>query len=167
GAQRENSMGTERKDAPRQGDLDLELDGPSLFTARDDDFPDDEPAQRITEDKDLPPVEEGLVSSVISRSEGGFKGPALLQNILASGLRFGEMDIFACHGCMAGNVEALFSLAMSVYPGVFDAEEADLFVPRAVAFFPGLPGPRPPQQAFAAWLASAPELADGPDVVRQ
>jgi len=94
-----------RKDEPQQGDLNLDLDGPSLFTSRDDDFPDDKPPQRITEDKDLPPVEEVLVISVISRDESGFKGPALLQNILESGLRFGEMDIFHRHESMAGTAK--------------------------------------------------------------
>ena len=39
------------------------------------------------------------------------KDPALLQNILESGLRFGEMDIFHRHESMAGNGEVLFSMA--------------------------------------------------------
>jgi cell division protein ZipA len=46
----------------------------------------------------------------------GFKGPALLQNILESGLRFGEMDIFHRHESMAGNGEVLFSMANAVKP---------------------------------------------------
>ncbi|ARA81902.1 cell division protein ZipA [Pseudomonas ficuserectae] len=148
-----------RKDEPQQGDLNLDLDGPSLFTGRDDDFPDDKPAQRITEDKDLPPVEEVLVISVISRSEGGFKGPALLQNILESGLRFGEMDIFHRHESMAGNGEVLFSMANAVKPGVFDLDDIDHFSTRAVSFFLGLPGPRYPKQAFDVMVAAARKLA--------
>ncbi len=148
-----------RKDEPQQGDLNLDIDGPSLFTGRDDDFPDDKPAQRITEDKDLPPVEEVLVISVISRSEGGFKGPALLQNILESGLRFGEMDIFHRHESMAGNGEVLFSMANAVKPGVFDLDDIDHFSTRAVSFFLGLPGPRHPKQAFDVMVAAARKLA--------
>ncbi|MCF5612718.1 cell division protein ZipA, partial [Pseudomonas syringae] len=148
-----------RKDEPQQGDLNLDADGPSLFTAHDDDFPDDKPAQRITEDKDLPPVEEVLVISVISRTEGGFKGPALLQNILESGLRFGEMDIFHRHESMAGNGEVLFSMANAVKPGVFDLDDIDHFSTRAVSFFLGLPGPRHPKQAFDVMVAAARKLA--------
>ncbi|MET0949363.1 MAG: cell division protein ZipA, partial [Pseudomonas sp.] len=66
---RDNKRSNKRKDEPQQGDLNLDLDGPSLFTGRDDEFPDDKPKQRITEDKDLPPVEEVLVISVIARDE--------------------------------------------------------------------------------------------------
>jgi cell division protein ZipA len=153
------SKRNKRKDEPQQGDLNLDVDGPSLFSARDDDFPDDKPPQRITEDKDLPPVEEVLVISVISRDESGFKGPALLQNILESGLRFGEMDIFHRHESMAGNGEVLFSMANAVKPGVFDLDDIDHFSTRAVSFFLGLPGPRHPKQAFDVMVAAARKLA--------
>jgi cell division protein ZipA len=156
---RENKRANKRKDEPQQGDLNLDLDGPSLFTGRDDDFKDDKPAQRNTEDKDLPPVEEVLVISVICRDESGFKGPALLQNILESGLRFGEMDIFHRHESMAGNGEVLFSMANAVKPGVFDLDDIDHFSTRAVSFFLGLPGPRHPKQAFDVMVAAARKLA--------
>ncbi|TDV48195.1 cell division protein ZipA [Pseudomonas graminis] len=156
-AEREPRRG-KRKDEPHQGDLNLSA-SPDLFSARDDDFPDDKPNQRITEDKDLPPVEEVLVISVISRDESGFKGPALLQNILESGLRFGEMDIFHRHESMAGNGEVLFSMANAVKPGVFDLDDIDHFSTRAVSFFLGLPGPRHPKQAFDVMVAAARKLA--------
>ncbi|MEQ7919452.1 cell division protein ZipA [Xanthomonas sp. WHRI 1810A] len=153
------SKRNKRKDEPQQGDLNLDMGGPGLFTGRDDDFPDDKPSQRITEDKDLPPVEEVLVISVICRDESGFKGPALLQNILESGLRFGEMDIFHRHESMAGNGEVLFSMANAVKPGVFDLDDIDHFSTRAVSFFLGLPGPRHPKQAFDVMVAAARKLA--------
>ncbi|WP_397449001.1 cell division protein ZipA [Pseudomonas sp. NA-150] len=157
---------SKRKDEPSQGDLNLnlDLDGPSLFTGRggDDDFPDDN--KRRADDtarraEDLPPVEEVLVISVISRDESGFKGPALLQNILESGLRFGEMDIFHRHESMAGNGEVLFSMANAVKPGIFDLDDIDHFSTRAVSFFLGLPGPRHPKQAFDVMVAAARKLA--------
>ena len=157
-AKRSNSD-KKRKGEPQQGDLNLDMGGPSLFTGRDDDFPDDKPTHIITEEKDLPPVEEVLVISVISRSESGFKGPALLQNILESGLRFGEMDIFHRHESMAGNGEVLFSMANAVKPGVFDPDDIDHFSTRAVSFFLGLPGPRHPKQAFDVMVAAARKLA--------
>ncbi|MCV4340496.1 cell division protein ZipA [Pseudomonas capsici] len=156
---RESKREKKRKDEPQQGDLNLDMDGPSLFTDRKDDFPDDKPAQRSSEDKDLPPVEEVLVISVICRDESGFKGPALLQNILESGLRFGEMDIFHRHESMAGNGEVLFSMANAVKPGVFDLDDIDHFSTRAVSFFLGLPGPRHPKQAFDVMVAAARKLA--------
>ncbi|WP_297840513.1 cell division protein ZipA [Pseudomonas sp.] len=152
-----------RKDEPHQGDLNLDLEGPSLFTGRDDDFPDDKPGRRSEDTarrtEDLAPVEEVLVISVICRDESGFKGPALLQNILESGLRFGEMDIFHRHESMAGNGEVLFSMANAVKPGVFDLDDIDHFSTRAVSFFLGLPGPRHPKQAFDVMVAAARKLA--------
>ena len=134
-----------------------------LFADADDDYSNDNRSTGFTAngqaDKDLPPVEEVLVISVISRDEGGFKGPALLQNILESGLRFGEMDIFHRHESMAGNGEVLFSMANAVKPGIFDLDDIDHFSTRAVSFFLGLPGPRHPKQAFDVMVAAARKLA--------
>ena len=150
-----------------QGALPLEPEQPAAFSARDreDDFPDDKaPAFNAAgaapvEHRDQPQAEEVLVISVISRSEGGFKGPALLQNILESGLRFGEMDIFHRHESMAGNCEVVFSMANAVKPGIFDLDDIDHFSTRAVSFFLGLPGPRHPKQAFDVMVAAARKLA--------
>ncbi|KMN21451.1 MULTISPECIES: cell division protein ZipA [Pseudomonas] len=159
-----------RSSEPSQGDLNLNLDldddGPS-FSARDDDAPVETkprgrqtPAVAAAESKEpAPATEEVLVISVISRDPAGFKGPALLQNILESGLRFGEMDIFHRHESMAGNGEVLFSMANAVKPGVFDLDDIDLFSTPAVSFFLGLPGPRHPKQAFDVMVAAARKLS--------
>lgn len=137
---------------PRQGDLELDEE--------------DEVTQPVAESASAPkaskepePFDEVLVINVVSRDESGFKGPALLQNILESGLRFGEMDIFHRHESMAGNGEVLFSMANGVKPGVFDLDDIDLFSTRAVSFFLGLPGPRHPKQAFDVMVAAARKLA--------
>ncbi|MCU7237999.1 MULTISPECIES: cell division protein ZipA [Pseudomonas] len=151
---------------PQQGDLNLAAEPrePDLFEGGDDDFAADNNRANgftapSTPAKELPPAEEVLVISVISRDEGGFKGPALLQNILESGLRFGEMDIFHRHESMAGHGEVLFSMANAVKPGVFDLDDIDHFSTRAVSFFLGLPGPRHPKQAFDVMVAAARKLA--------
>ncbi|MNO60227.1 Cell division protein ZipA [compost metagenome] len=150
----------------QQGDLNLvaEPRESDLFADGDDDFSADNNrssgfAANGNATKELPPVEEVLVISVISRDEGGFKGPALLQNILESGLRFGEMDIFHRHESMAGHGEVLFSMANAVKPGIFDLDDIDHFSTRAVSFFLGLPGPRHPKQAFDVMVAAARKLA--------
>ncbi|MBO1540213.1 cell division protein ZipA [Pseudomonas sp. OA65] len=148
-----------RNSEPSQGDLNLNLDldgGPS-FSSRDGDFPDESKAPSA--DKDQAQAEEVLVISVICRDPAGFKGPALLQNILESGLRFGEMDIFHRHESMAGNGEVLFSMANAVKPGVFDLDDIDHFSTPAVSFFLGLPGPRHPKQAFDVMVAAARKLS--------
>ncbi|WP_413794755.1 MULTISPECIES: cell division protein ZipA [unclassified Pseudomonas] len=148
-----------RNSEPSQGDLNLNLDldgGPS-FSSRDGDFPDENKSPSA--DKDQAQAEEVLVISVICRDPAGFKGPALLQNILESGLRFGEMDIFHRHESMAGNGEVLFSMANAVKPGVFDLDDIDHFSTPAVSFFLGLPGPRYPKQAFDVMVAAARKLS--------
>ncbi|MCT8167075.1 cell division protein ZipA [Pseudomonas putida] len=149
-----------------QGDLNLAAEPrePDLFADSEEDFAADNNrhngfAASGNAAKELPPVEEVLVISVISRDEGGFKGPALLQNILESGLRFGEMDIFHRHESMAGHGEVLFSMANAVKPGIFDLDDIDHFSTRAVSFFLGLPGPRHPKQAFDVMVAAARKLA--------
>jgi cell division protein ZipA len=149
-----------------QGDLNLVAESrePDLFADADDDFAADNNRNSGASSanntvKELPPAEEVLVISVISRDEGGFKGPALLQNILESGLRFGEMDIFHRHESMAGHGEVLFSMANAVKPGIFDLDDIDHFSTRAVSFFLGLPGPRHPKQAFDVMVAAARKLA--------
>ena len=146
---------------PSQGDmnLSLDLDGGPSFSSRDDDFPHDTKSAPAVNDKDQPQAEEVLVISVICRDAAGFKGPALLQNILESGLRFGEMDIFHRHESMAGNGEVLFSMANAVKPGVFDLDDIDHFSTPAVSFFLGLPGPRHPKQAFDVMVAAARKLS--------
>ncbi|WP_409280866.1 cell division protein ZipA [Pseudomonas defluvii] len=161
-----SSKRNKRNSEPQQGDLNLAAEPrePDLFADASDDFPDETRTKNTgfgaaNEGKELPPVEEVLVISVISRDEGGFKGPALLQNILESGLRFGEMDIFHRHESMAGNGEVLFSMANAVKPGVFDLDDIDHFSTRAVSFFLGLPGPRHPKQAFDVMVAAARKLA--------
>ncbi|MEE3635736.1 cell division protein ZipA [Pseudomonas defluvii] len=161
-----SSKRNKRNSEPQQGDLNLAAEPrePDLFADASDDFPDETRTKSTgfgaaNAGKELPPVEEVLVISVISRDEGGFKGPALLQNILESGLRFGEMDIFHRHESMAGNGEVLFSMANAVKPGVFDLDDIDHFSTRAVSFFLGLPGPRHPKQAFDVMVAAARKLA--------
>ncbi|SDH81974.1 cell division protein ZipA [Pseudomonas panipatensis] len=170
-----------RRGEPRQGDLNLDDPAPNLLGPLDEeDFPEtleeapkEKPKakdrkkdkEREKERQAAPaasapaPVEEVLIINVISRDEGGFKGPALLQNILESGLRYGEMDIFHRHESMAGNGEVLFSMANAVKPGTFDLDNIDQFSTRAVSFFLGLPGPRHPKQAFDVMVAAARKLA--------
>ncbi|WP_181297412.1 cell division protein ZipA [Pseudomonas sp. Q2-TVG4-2] len=147
-----------RTSEPRQGDLRFSNDDAPVPTLLDPVASDDD-GKTSESDQDLPPVEEVLVINVISRDPHGFRGPALLQNILESGLRFGEMDIFHRHESMAGNGEVLFSMANAVKPGTFDLDDIDHFTTPAVSFFLGLPGPRHPKQAFDVMVAAARKLS--------
>ncbi|MFF7106977.1 cell division protein ZipA [Pseudomonas sichuanensis] len=164
---KQSKRGKRNNSEPQQGDLNLAAERePDLFAESDDEVVVDNSSRNSapassasTPARELPPMEEVLVISVISRDEGGFKGPALLQNILESGLRFGEMDIFHRHESMAGHGEVLFSMANAVKPGVFDLDDIDHFSTRAVSFFLGLPGPRHPKQAFDVMVAAARKLS--------
>lgn len=149
--------GNRRVSEPQQGDLHFPSDEPvpTLLTP----VADDEDEQLSEDSEELPPVEEVLVINVIARDPSGFRGPALLQNILESGLRFGEMDIFHRHESMAGNGEILFSMANGVKPGTFDLDDIEHFSTRAVSFFLGMPGPRHPKQAFDLMIAAARKLS--------
>lgn len=144
---------------PQQGDLNLAVDEPvpTLLTPVDDE--DRESRKNSASTGEPAEVEEVLVINVVAREESGFKGPALLQNILESGLRFGEMDIFHRHESMAGNGEVLFSMANALKPGTFDLDDMEGFSTRAVSFFLSLPGPRYPKQAFDVMVAAARKLA--------
>lgn len=104
------------------------------------------------------PVEEVLVINVVARDEQGFPGSALLQSVLESGLRHGDMNIFHRHESMSGNGDVLFSMANALKPGVFDLDEMDQTHVRAVSFFMGLPGPRHPKQALDLMIAAARKL---------
>ena len=152
-----SELNRKRNLEPKQGDLGLDADEPvpTLLTPVEDE---DEPHSAKPSKEQLP-VEEVLVINVIARDAEGFKGPALLQNILESGLRFGEMDIFHRHESMAGNGEVLFSMANGVKPGTFDLDDFELFYTPAVSFFLGLPGPRHPKQSFDVMIAAARKLA--------
>ncbi|MFA5677907.1 MAG: cell division protein ZipA [Pseudomonas sp.] len=105
------------------------------------------------------PVEEVLVINVVARSEQGFSGAAMMQSVMESGLRFGEMNIFHRHESMTGNGDILFSMANALNPGIFDLDELDNSHVRAVSFFMSLPGPRHPKQALDLMIASARKLA--------
>ncbi|QLC72156.1 cell division protein ZipA [Pseudomonas sp. LPB0260] len=150
-----------RSAEPRQGDLNLGLEEPvpTLLNPVEQDAAETHNGAKKAVAKEPAAVEEVLVINVVARDGEGFKGPALLQNILESGLRFGEMDIFHRHESMAGNGEVLFSMANALKPGTFDLDDIEGFSTRAVSFFLGLPGPRHPKQAFDVMVAAARKLA--------
>lgn len=116
--------------------------------------------EELPEENKPLPIEEVLIINVVSQDPEGFKGPALLQNILESGLRFGEMEIFHRHESMTGNGERYFSMANGVKPGTFDLDDIDHFSTRAVSFFLGLPGPKHPKRAFDVMLSAARKLSN-------
>ncbi|HZJ91849.1 MAG TPA: cell division protein ZipA [Thiopseudomonas sp.] len=161
-------------DGSAVADFDLHVDADQRLTHQDDldadvlDETDTSPFLSAYEDAEEKPEEayaaadpynDILIINVESRSPDGFKGPALLQSILESGLRFGAMDIFHRHESMTGHGETLFSMANALNPGTFDLDDMDMFSTRAVCFFMALPGPRNSRQAFDLMIAAARKVA--------
>lgn len=116
------------------------------------------PAVEVPEDRRVPPQ---LVLAVHVRSNDpeGFDGRALIHNILESGLRFGDMDIFHRHETMNGTGEVLFSMANGVNPGIFDLTQLDQLQTPAISFFMTLPGPQNPHQSFDLMINAAHKVA--------
>jgi len=148
---------------PQQVGLDFDPDEPATGFSAVEPEPLVEPkaAEPVRQAKlsDAPLPEEVLVILVVARDEEGFPGGALLQNVMESGLRHGDMDIFHRHESMSGNGDILFSMANALKPGTFDIDSMDDSHVRAVSFFMSLPGPRHPKQALDLMIAAARKLS--------
>lgn len=108
---------------------------------------------------DAEEISDIFIIYVESQSPEGFRGPDLLQSVLESGMRFGDMEIFHRHESMSGIGDKLFSMANALNPGVFDLDNLEAFSTRSLCFFMSLPGPKQPRQAFELMLAAARKLS--------
>ncbi|MDB6062977.1 MAG: cell division protein ZipA [Verrucomicrobiaceae bacterium] len=106
---------------------------------------------------ELEPVkaQEVLVVNVLCKDKDGFKGPDLLQLLLACDLRFGKLDIFHRYEKANGKGPVQFSVANLVEPGGFDLDAIDNFSTPGVCFFLTLPGPEKPVTAFNYMVETA------------
>ncbi len=98
--------------------------------------------------------QEVLVVNVLSK-DGGFKGPDLLQLLLACDLRFGKKSIFHRYEKAGAKGAIQFSVANLVEPGTFDLDAIDEFTTPGVSFFLSLPGPDKPLVAFNYMIETA------------
>lgn len=171
----ERDSGFDTAEVPQPKQVDLDLDEPvavaepapraqPVRSVRQRREPVTEPALSAADAAPAPAPEpaapeEVLVILVVARSEEGFAGAAMMQSIMESGLRYGDMNIFHRHESMTGNGDVLFSMANALKPGTFDLDELEHSHVRAVTFFMGLPGPRHPKQALDLMIASARKLA--------
>lgn len=109
-------------------------------SAFDDGFASDDPfaGEDAEESDDGNEPSEVLAINVLARQGRRFAGDELLQILLASGLRFGEMSIFHRHA-NGKNGPVLFSVANALNPGTFDLNEISEFTTPGVCFFMTLP----------------------------
>jgi cell division protein ZipA len=100
-------------------------------------------------------LQEAIVLNMFSRDANGFQGEVLLEVLLGSGLRYGDMSIFHRHQSPAGEGKVLFSVANAMNPGTFKIEAMNKFSTKGLSFFFGLPGPVKPMENFNLMLETA------------
>jgi cell division protein ZipA len=110
-------------------------------------------AQRARET--LASADEVIVISVLARNEEGFSGTALLNLMLACGLRYSEMGIFLRYETEDDESELQFAMVDVVKPGTFDLEAMDDFSTPGVTFLMPLPGAQDSAAAFEAMVETA------------
>lgn len=104
---------------------------------------------------------EVMVVHLVSPPDQAFQGRELLQQLLEQGMRFGEMNIFHCHGRGEKGAELLFSMANAMEPGTFDIDDMEKGTFRGVTFFMKLPGPSQPLEALDRMVSVSRRLAQG------
>ncbi|QJQ95164.1 MULTISPECIES: cell division protein ZipA [Halomonadaceae] len=101
-------------------------------------------------------ADEVIVISVMSRDEEGFSGPALLELMLACGLRYSsDMGIF--HRCETEDPgsELQFSMVNVIKPGTFPLESMETFQTPGITLLMPLPGAADTSAAFEAMVETA------------
>jgi len=83
--------------------------------------------------------QEVIVINVMSRQPEGFVGAVLLENVLACGMRYGDMNIFHQYAATTNDECMLYSMANIVKPGTFDLNNMQSFQTPGVSFFMTLP----------------------------
>jgi len=100
--------------------------------------------------------DEIIVISVIARDEEGFSGTALLDLMLACGLRYGrDMGIFHRFETEDPESRLQFSMVNVVKPGTFPIESMDDFRTPGITLLMPLPGARDTAAAFEAMVETA------------
>ncbi len=101
-------------------------------------------------------AEEIIVISVMSRDEAGFSGTALLDLMLACGLRYGrDMGIFHRFETEDPESRLQFSMVNVVKPGTFPIQSMDDFRTPGVTLLMPLPGATDTSAAFEAMVETA------------
>ncbi|MCO1335815.1 cell division protein ZipA [Microbulbifer sp. OS29] len=105
-------------------------------------------------------VREVLVINVMAPEGDYFEGNDLLRVMVASGMRFGEMNIFHYHEEGGADGAVIFSLANIVVPGVFDLAQMEEFATPGVSLFLALPVQEEAVKAFNQLLSTSYNIAE-------
>ena len=101
---------------------------------------------------------EVLVLNVAARDGRVFTGDDLLQVLITSGLKFGDMNIFHKRLSKEHQGTVIFSVANMLNPGTFDLNNMDEFTTLGISFFLALPTPINNLDAFEQMLGVAQEI---------
>ncbi|MHA7840653.1 MAG: cell division protein ZipA [Gammaproteobacteria bacterium] len=119
-----------------------------------------------TEKKQSPaeaPQSNILVMFLMAKPGRRFAGYELLQALIATGLRFGKMDIFHRHEGSNGTGPILFSVASATQPGTFDMSRMGTFACPGLTLFMDINSTAIPRIAFESLLKAAHQLAEDLD----
>lgn len=101
---------------------------------------------------------EVIVLNVMAQEGREFRGEDLIHTIIASGLKFGDMQIFHHRFGKGSNGPVIFSLANILNPGTFDLNNMAQFRTIGVSLFMAMPTPINNLDAFEQMLAVAQQL---------
>jgi len=119
-------------------------------------MPDEKKQPGITTEK----PSEYVLLHVMAPSEYTYNGYELLQSLLASGLRYGDMNIFHRHETKTGRGPILFSLASVNEPGTFELPKMGNFSCPGLILFMPLKHEPDPMIAFDTMLETAKQLIE-------
>jgi len=103
---------------------------------------------------------EVLVLNVTAKDGRVFSGDDLLQVLITSGLKFGDMNIFHKRLSKEHQGTVIFSVANMLNPGTFDLNNMDEFTTLGISFFLALPTAINNLDAFEQMLGVAQEIRD-------
>ena len=124
------------------------------------------PSSRPSEVRQQAPVAqpaEVLVCNVMAREGSELHGDDLLETLITSGLKFGEMNIFHKRFRGTTNGPVIFSVANILNPGTFDLNAMAEFRTIGVSLFLALPSPINNLEAFEQMLDVAIHLKESLD----
>jgi len=103
---------------------------------------------------------EVIVLNVVARGGREFRGDDLLEVLITSGLKFGEMNIFHQRFRGTNNGPVIFSVANILNPGTFDLISIHEFSTVGVSLFLALPSPINNLEAFDLMLGVAQRIQE-------
>ncbi|MES2217033.1 MAG: cell division protein ZipA [Pseudomonadota bacterium] len=111
-----------------------------------------------------PPVaDDFLILTVTAKANHKFASYDLVQSITATGMQYGDMNIFHYAVPSEQGSQTLFSLASATKPGDFNLDRIGDISCSGLTLFTNLPAVANPELAFELMLKTAEQLADDLD----